>query len=449
MDPPIPIVYTAAHGGYHPERRPLGGGAAVCWRLVHHWAADPQISLTLLTPEKKPPDFPRTVRYVHLPVLDDDVHPARLTLLEYARFSRRFEAAATDYVQALTKQSPFRRFAVLSNDISEGVDFRRVSAMDCPVVTVFHVDVADFFSRMYLRFKGPPVASVQFHRAIADMGLSQPCPEVFRLVFEKQLECVRHSSRLVVPSEEMARTLARCYGEAATRKTAVLPWGGWDDFCSEREVETEMAKARREFDLRPETVVLLTLSRISPEKGIDRLLKALLLWEKKAPPEPIGSAAKPADLQVLICGSAAFMRGEAYAGKLRRLASRLRRIRVSFPGHVGGARKRALFRLADLYVFPSRHESYGLTLVEALRQGVPVLSSATYGARHLVRPSYGRVVDLDSRDGHRRLLAALQETLADRRGLTSMKQEALRAGRAMDFSKTASDLKDLIAATLA
>ena len=37
-----------------------------------------------------------------------------------------------------------------------------------------------------------------------------------------------------------------------------------------------------------------------------------------------------------------------------------------FPGYVTGERKRAFFALADLYVFPSRHESYGLTLLEAL-----------------------------------------------------------------------------------
>ncbi len=450
MDPPVPIVYTAAHGGHHPEQRPLGGGAAVCWRLVHQWANDPKVSLTLLAPAEKPPDFPPAIQYHRLPVLEENVHPAQLTQWEYARFSRRFEASATNHLQRLAEQAPSQRFAVLCNDISEGVDFRRVAAWGLPVVTLFHVDVADFFSRIYLRFKGPPVLPVRIHRFVGALGLSGLCPEVLRLVYEKQWECVRHSSRLVVPSKEMAETLARCYGERAMRKTAVLPWGGWDELLSEQEVETEMATARREFDLRPGTSVLLTLSRLSPEKGIDRLLKALLLWEKKAAfPGRAGPSLRPEDLRVLICGRAAFMHGEAFANKLKRLASGLRRIRVCFPGHVGGARKRAMFRLADLYVFPSRHESYGLTLVEALRQGVPVLSSATYGARHLVRPAYGRVVNVHERGGYRRLLEAIGEMLSDSDRLASMKREALRAGREMNFSTAAANLRDVIAATLA
>ncbi len=443
MASPLRIVYIAAHGGYHPERLPLGGGAAVCRRLVHLWAADRKISLTLVAPGRRPPDTPAGVEYVHLAVLGGDDHPARLSRREYARFCRRFEAAATDHLRGMTARPPPEPFVVLSNDISEGVDFRAVTAMGHPIVTIFHVDVAHFFSRMYLRLNASPVIPIGIHRAIASSGLFALCPEVLRLVFEKQSRCVRHSSRLVVPSTGMARTLGRCYGLRALRKTTVLPWGGWDEDVAEREVEEEMAAARQDYDLRPDTLVLLTLSRISPEKGLDRLLKALLLWERDA------TVAGLKDVRVLICGGAAFMGGEAYAARLRKTAARLCRIRVWFPGHVGGARKRALFRLANLYVSPSRHESYGLTIVEALRQGVPVVSSVSSGSRHLVQPAYGKEVEIQGRGGEKRLLEVLQEMLSDRVALASMGAAARRAGREMDFSTSATVLRDLLASTLA
>jgi glycosyltransferase involved in cell wall biosynthesis len=401
-----------------------------------------------LAPAEKPFDFPPTVRYVRLPVLDKGIHPAQLSRLEYAQFCRRFEAAATDYLQTQSNSSPSSRVVVLSNDISEGIDFRRVSRMGIPIVTIFHVDVADFFSRMYLRLKGPPVFPVRLHNALSALRVSGFLPDVLRLVFEKQRDCVLYSSRLVVPSEEMANTLKLSYGEAAFQKTAVFPWGGWEEEFSELEVEREVVRARREFGIQPEAVTLLTLSRISPEKGIDRLLNALLLWENQRHGLPACSlvAVKPEDVHVLICGDAAFMDGQVFAQKLKRLASKLRKIRVSFPGQVGGARKRALFRLAVFYVFPSRHESYGLTLVEALRQGVPVLSSEGFGTRHLVQPSYGRVVDLNGREAPADLLKALQDLVGNPARLLSMRQEAFRAGQEMDFSKTASALRDLITA---
>src|SRR6185295_2995259 len=60
--------------------------------------------------------------------------------------------------------------------------------------------------------------------------------------------------------------------------------------------------------------------------------------------------------------------------------------------HVTGVRKQAFFRLADLYVFPSRHESYGLTLLEALHAGLPAVCLDHQGARDIMREEFGRIV---------------------------------------------------------
>ena len=73
---------------------------------------------------------------------------------------------------------------------------------------------------------------------------------------------------------------------------------------------------------------------------------------------------------LLIAGEAAYMQGHRFEKKLRQLAKRLRKTAVHFVGYASGARKKALFEMADLYVFPYRHESYGLTLLEAMRVGL-------------------------------------------------------------------------------
>src|SRR6185369_9342106 len=106
---------------------------------------------------------------------------------------------------------------------------------------------------------------------------------------------------------------------------------------------------RIEFRIPKDAHVLLTLSRISPEKGQDLLLEALLEWEQREdfPQHP---------LWLFLCGDAAFMQGQRYLRRLQTLAARLKRTRMVFPGYVTGERKRGLFALADLYVFPSRHE---------------------------------------------------------------------------------------------
>jgi glycosyltransferase involved in cell wall biosynthesis len=81
---------------------------------------------------------------------------------------------------------------------------------------------------------------------------------------------------------------------------------------------------RAEFGVPAEARVLLTLSRISPEKGQDRLLHALRDWER--------SDAYPAQpLCLFICGGAAYMQGRRHLEKLRALARKLTRTRVVFP----------------------------------------------------------------------------------------------------------------------
>lgn len=147
---------------------------------------------------------------------------------------------------------------------------------------------------------------------------------------------------LIVPSAGMRDVLARSFGESTTARERVVPWG-----APPQDGPIEGGEElRREFDVPADAPVLLALSRISPEKGQDLLLRALADW-------------RGPELWLFICGEPAYMNGSRFAAKLRALAAKLRRVHVVFPGYVSGARKRTYFDMADLYVFSSRHESYG------------------------------------------------------------------------------------------
>jgi hypothetical protein len=76
--------------------------------------------------------------------------------------------------------------------------------------------------------------------------------------------------------------------------------------------------------------------------------------------------------------------------ELQGLAVRLRQVEAEFPGHVTGQAKADQLAEADLNVFPSSRESYGLTLDHA-------------GARSLMRAEFGRMASADGS------LPALQE----------------------------------------
>jgi glycosyltransferase involved in cell wall biosynthesis len=76
--------------------------------------------------------------------------------------------------------------------------------------------------------------------------------------------------------------------------------------------------------------------------------------------------------------------------------------RVEFVGHVTGDEKAARLLRADLFVSPSRHESYGLTIAEAQSAGCRVISHNHYGAT-------GQVVDCSN---PRELARAISEAIA-------------------------------------
>jgi len=338
---------------------PLGGGAAVFEHLVAEWSRTRPFELTTVTPA----------------ILGDSA-PSGGELVKfgeraYARFCREFESAST---AEILRHDPAQT-VVLANDISEGPDFAQLDAHGYRVYSIYHVDVVAYVAAIYGRGLISPETTVRWYPR-----LRWCLPEMATLVWEKQAASVRYSRGLIVPSEGMREVLLRCYPECPQEKIHVLPWGNWSP-----EAPVDPEPLRKEFGVPEDARVLLTLSRISPEKGQDLLLDALLEWERRDdyPAYP---------LWLFVCGDAAFMQGQRFFQRLRALAARMKRTRVVFPGYVTGERKRAFLSLADLYVFPSRHESYGLTLMEALAAGLPAVCLDTTGARSVMREEFGALV---------------------------------------------------------
>ncbi len=408
------LVYCAAHAGFSVDA-PLGGGAAVARLLEQEWRRTRPFQVEMITP---------AVLGAHAPSGFD---LAAFDERRYAAFCRDFSDAAT---RRILEHDP-RAAAVLVNDISEAPDFAALARAGFRIVTIYHVDVAAYIARIYLRGAVAPRVLASAWRGLERLGVARIAPLILRLIFQRQAESLRYSAAVVVPSSGMKRTLLECWPEARAERIHVLPWGAppAEDLCGDAEA------LRREYRMKPHEHVLLALSRISPEKGQDVLLESLLDWERTR------GAAVP-DVRLFVCGAPAFMQGRAHQRKLERLAARLRRIRVEFPGHVTGARKAAFFRLADVYVFASRHESYGLTLMEALQAGLPAVAVDSDGTREIMRPEFGVLV---RRDGARqRLWRGVEQLLADEPRRQAMGEAARRFASGRPFAAAAQRLAEII-----
>lgn len=80
-----------------------------------------------------------------------------------------------------------------------------------------------------------------------------------------------------------------------------------------------------------------------------------------------------------------------------------------FPGYVSESEKLEYYRLADVFVMPSRLEGFGYVFLEAMAAGLPVIASKVDGSREAVRDGkLGALVDPDKPE---ELLAAIRSAL--------------------------------------
>jgi glycosyltransferase involved in cell wall biosynthesis len=152
--------------------------------------------------------------------------------------------------------------------------------------------------------------------------------------------------------------------------------------------------------------VILALGRINWEKGLDRL---------------IGALPHMGPCRVVIAGDDA----EGHVTFLRDLAQRVGvadKVTI-LPRHVEGVDKEALFAAAGVFAMTSLSENFGLASLEALRRGVPVLTTPGVGMADTVRTASAGAVVAATPEA---IAAGLNALLAD----PAMARRMGEAGRA-------------------
>lgn len=121
--------------------------------------------------------------------------------------------------------------------------------------------------------------------------------------------------------------------------------------------------------------IVLYLGRLSWKKGLDRLLRAFV---------------RNGTGLLVIAGTD----DEGLGARLTALARELGidgRVRI-LPRTIAGADKEYLFRAAKVFVVPSYSENFGNTVLEAMRRGVPVVTTPEVGAAAIVRTAQAGIV---------------------------------------------------------
>ena len=165
-----------------------------------------------------------------------------------------------------------------------------------------------------------------------------------------------NATRLIAVSEATKRDLIRITG-ASEDKTATIPLA--PDAMYGRSISPEETAAFRARHELPRDFFLYT-GNISPRKNLRALLTAFK------------SAAARCDFDLVVTGGTAW--GGAFDDWVRQigLTGRVRKL-----GFIPRLQMPVLYKAATVFVFPTLFEGFGLPVLEAQAQGVPVLCSNT------------------------------------------------------------------------
>lgn len=309
------------------------------------------------------------------------------------------------------------------NDFFENGDVRDLKAKGLKLIQICHILPSEYVFHEYMRdiFSGEKSEMkkrfpaylyhlikfyskhikthkglVQFTKFLIENKIEKIIPKTLRTPFVREYESMNYCDKVVVPTTAMQKKVLDCY-QVPPEKIQIVPWGV-KDIQSRDEINHELDSLIKEYELADNKMVITTLSRISPEKGIEFLLEALTTIENNYPD-------LAERLEVFICGRPTLSRGQVYYEDLKTRAQKLKTVRVHFPGFVSGARKSAFLYLSDIYVFASKYESFGLTLLEAMLHETAVISSDTDGARDVVKPDFGIILPFTEKESRVSCLA--------------------------------------------
>jgi glycosyltransferase involved in cell wall biosynthesis len=149
-------------------------------------------------------------------------------------------------------------------------------------------------------------------------------------------------------------------------------------FDPEEFAPMDKLQARRALRLNPDESVLLQLGRMVPRKGVDNVIRAAALLRR----------AYALKVRLLVVGGEARRPDPARTPEIGRLQEIARGEQiadcVTFVGSRGRHELRPFYAAADVFVTTPWYEPFGITPVEAMACGRPVVGSAVGGIKSTV-----------------------------------------------------------------
>ncbi|MFQ5813782.1 MAG: glycosyltransferase family 4 protein, partial [Anaerolineae bacterium] len=226
----------------------------------------------------------------------------------------------------------------------------------------------------------------------------------------------RQARCIIAVSKSTKRDVVRLLGVSPDKVEVV--YSGVDDVFHPL-AEDQVAAFRSKRGL-PERFILF-VGTIEPRKNVTRLIEAF-------------AALRPCDLAnlKLVIGGA---KGWFYHNVFARVEELGLEGDVVFPGYIPVSELPLWYNAAELFVYPSLYEGFGLPLLEAMACGTPVVAANTSSLPEVVG-EVGLTVDPLDVEG---LAEAMRRALGDEVLRQEMRDRGLQRAKGFSWTKTAQE----------
>lgn len=171
---------------------------------------------------------------------------------------------------------------------------------------------------------------------------------------------IRNADKIIAISEATKQDILKFYPEINAQKIKVIHHGfSADVFSQERDVKYEKELKNR---LKIAGNYILYSGALQPRKNIERLIEAFEMYKKRS----------KSDIKLVLAGEKAWLWEEIE----KKVKNSPYCADIIMPGKLKFCDMGHLFRGADVFVYPSLYEGFGITVLEAFASGVPLITAS-------------------------------------------------------------------------
>jgi D-inositol-3-phosphate glycosyltransferase len=223
-------------------------------------------------------------------------------------------------------------------------------------------------------------------------------------------DIIKKADRIIAECPQDKEDLVHYYN-APTFKLDTIPCG----FSSKEFYPIDKPLARKLLQLPPHDFLILQVGRMVPRKGVDNVIKGM-------------ANLKRPDIHLLIVGGDFDEKDALSNSEIKRLNALAQELgigsMISFAGHKNRDLLKFYYSAADVFVTTPWYEPFGMTPLEAMACGTPVIGSKVGGIKYsVIHGATGLLVPPNDPEA---LAGSIDQLISDKQLLAQMSRNSLK-----------------------